>query len=255
MNLDSTAVPAVTLLRRRARTATVLAAAALGAALLCPLAGPAAAATPLTTVNWVTPTGTAANNAPIDLWLHLAVSERATAPLVLDGVTLPVDMATDLPGWARVDFIDTVPWIGCGNTFMPGNCHEPTAPYRFEWNTGADAFGTFVGGHSLPLNLILQPGQSHDFLLGSFLPQNRQVPAGTYTLTNAGLQFNLTGVDTSGATVYSYVGLGSACNGDPTCLVFTRDVSAVPEPSTWLLMVLGGCGLAWRRAVSRRMHA
>ena len=249
-------VGVIALRRRRARATKALVGTAFGAALLgllCLQAGTAAAAVPATTVSWVTASGTALSDAPIDLWLRLAVSERAETPLVLDGVTPMVDLATELPGWARVDFIDTQSWVACGNTFMPGNCFEATAPYRLEWNTGSDAFGVYVNGHTTPLNLTLQPGQSHDFLLGSFVPQNGPVPAGTYTLDNAGLQLFLTGVDTAGATVYHYVGLGSACNGAPSCTVFSRDVSAVPEPSTGLLMLLGGCGVVWRRAALRRV--
>ena len=224
---------------------------AAGAAVLLAAAATAQAAPPPTTVNWVTPSGTATADQRIDLWLRLAVAEQATTPLILDGTTANFNLPADLPGWASVSWIDTQSWLGCGNTFMPGNCFEPTAPYRFDYNSGPDSFGVYVNGHSLPLNITLQPGQSRDFLIGSFMPQNGAVAPGTYTLDNAGLQLFLTGTDTAGATVYQYFGLGSACNGAPDCLVFSRDVTAVPEPATALLLLLGVIGLVVHRTRAR----
>jgi len=231
--------------RRRLRPA------AAAAALLAAAATAQAAPSP-TTVNWVTPSGTATADQRIDLWLRLAVNEQATTPLILDGSTANFNLPADLPGWASVTSIDTQAWLGCGNTFMPGSCFEPTAPYRFDYNSGPDTFGVYVNGHSLPLNITLQPGESRDFLVGSFVPQQGAVAPGTYTMDNAGLQLFLTGTDTSGATVYQYFGLGSACDGAPDCLVFSREVGAVPEPAAGLLVLLGLAGLVVNRARARR---
>ena len=157
---------------------------------------------------------------------------------MLDGSASQFDLPSDLPGWAEVQTIDTVAWIGCQGSFIPANCYDPGSVYRWVFNQGSDSFGNYINGHSAPLNITLAPGQSHDFLLGSFMPQNGPVAPGHYTLGNAGLQFNLTGIDTNGNTVYEYWGLGDACRDSSVC-EFSRDVTAVPEPASALLMLAG----------------
>ena len=196
------------------------------------------AAPPATTVSWVTPTGSAQAGDAVDVWLRLAVDASATTSLVLDGSASQFDLPSDLPGWAEVQYIDTVAWIGCQGRFIPANCYDPGSAYRWIFNQGSDSFGNYVNGHSAPLNITLAPGQSRDFLLGSFMPQSGPVAPGHYTLGNAGLQFNLTGIDTNGNTVYEYWGLGDACSDSSVC-EFSRDITAVPEPTSALLMLAG----------------
>ncbi len=65
------------------------------------------------------------------MWLRLAVDVQGAKPQVLDGIKPPIDLATDLTGWACIDFIDTQPWTGCANSAIPGNCFVPTTPYHF----------------------------------------------------------------------------------------------------------------------------
>lgn len=211
---------------------------AIGCAAALLGAASAFAAPPATTVTWVTPTGSAQAGDTVDVWLRLAVDASATTSLVLDGSASQFDLPTDLPGWAEVQYIDTVAWIGCQGSFIPANCYDAASAYRWAFNHGSDSFGNYVNGHSVPLNITLAPGESRDFLLGSFTPQNGPVAPGHYTLGNAGLQFNLTGIDTNGSTVYEYWGLGDACGNSNVC-EFSRDITAVPEPTSALLMLAG----------------
>lgn len=201
-------------------------------------AASAFAAPPATTVTWVTPTGSAQPGETVDVWLRLAVDAGATTPLVLDGSASQFDLPTDLPGWTEVQTIDTVAWIGCQGGFIPANCYDAGSAYRWVFNQGSDSFGNYVNGHTVPLNITLAPGQSRNFLLGSFMPQNGPVAAGHYTLGNAGLQFSLTGIGANGSTVYGYWGLGDACSDSRVC-EFSRDITAVPEPTAALLMLAG----------------
>lgn len=211
-------------------------------------ATPAMSALPGTSVSWVEPLASARNDQSIELWLRLSVDPGAAQALVLDGSGGAFDLPQDLPGWASISHIDTQAWLACENTFMPGACNEPDSAYTFEYNgSGPDTFGTYVGGHTLPLNLTLAPGQSRDFLIGSFVPRLGQVPPGTYTLSNAGLQLYLSGTDIHGDAVYTTIGLGSGCNGGPGCTVFERNVTAVPEPAAALMLLAGVAVLAWRR--------
>ena len=201
-------------------------------------AASALAAPPATTVAWVTPTGSAQAGDPVDVWLRLAVNASATTSLVLDGSASQFDLPADLPGWAEVQHIDTLPWVGCQGSFIPGNCYDAGSAYRWAFNLGSDSFVNEVNGHSAPLNITLAPGQSHDFLLGSFIPQNGPIAAGHYTLGDAGLEFFLTGIDANGNPIQEYWGLGDACHGSSVC-EFSRDITAVPEPTSALLLLAG----------------
>jgi hypothetical protein len=208
----------------------------------------AEAAPPHTTVSWVTPTGTASPTDSIPLWLRLSVDATAASALVLDGTAANFDLTADLPGWASVQFVDSVHWIGCQGSLIPSTCFDPASLYRFDFNTSSNHnFGHYAGGHTVPLNLTLLPGQSEDFLVGSFVPQNGPVPVGHYTLENAGLQLDLSGLDANGQPLFTIVGLGSACDGSPNCLVFSRDVVAIPEPATASLLGFGLLALAGAR--------
>ena len=211
---------------------------AIGCAAALLGAASAFAAPPATTVTWVTPTGSAQAGDTVDVWLRLAVDASATTSLVLDGSASQFNLPTDLPGWAEVQYIDTVAWIGCQGSFIPGNCYDAGSAYRWAFNLGSDSFVNEVNGHSAPLNITLAPGQSHDFLLGSFIPQNGPIAAGHYTLGDAGLEFFLTGIDANGNPIQEYWGLGDACHGSSVC-EFSRDITAVPEPTSALLLLAG----------------
>lgn len=141
---------------------------------------------PPTILSWVTPTGTVEPDESIGVWLRLTVDPGAEEALVLDGSTANFDPATEFPEFQSVTEVQTSNSLACNNTFIPGDRNELTAAYAVEWNFGADAFMPQNGGTLQPLNMTLQPGQSHDFLIAIFRPRNGPAPEGKYTLTTAG---------------------------------------------------------------------
>lgn len=219
------------------------------ALLLCSVLAAATvqAAPPATTVSWVAPSGTVRADASIDVWLRLTVDAGASTPLVLDGTSANFDLGAEFPEFATLTSVQSVSWLGCENTFIPGQCNEPDSAYVYAFNLGADSFNPYVSGQPVPLGITLQPGESRDFLVATFAPRHGQVPEGLYTLSNAGLQLSLRGLDVNGQPIERVFGLGSGCNGGPQCETFQRLVTTVPEPGTPLLMLAGVGWLAMRR--------
>jgi hypothetical protein len=171
-------------------------------------------------------------------------------------------------------------WIGCSGNFTNG-CNP--GAYSFAWNNGADSVYSFS-------KLSLQPGESIDYLPVSFVPE-APVATGAYILNYSSLFLQLTGtargikydsngnplltldgdgkpiLDVYGNPVYEQFTIENAKGGFqlaeticannplPCATAFTRNVSAVPLPTTaWLfgsgLLALGGAARRKTRRAS-----
>ncbi|MBR0720704.1 PEP-CTERM sorting domain-containing protein [Bradyrhizobium manausense] len=69
-------------------------------------------------------------------------------------------------------------------------------------------------------------------------------------------QFNVSGIGTLTKVEFDYVGNGVWGNGEPFLAALTTDtVGAVPEPSTWAMLLLGFCSLGFLAHRGRRRMA
>lgn len=208
-------------------------------AVLAVAASAVSAAVPQTSVSWVEQTGTASTTDSIEVWVRLTVDSGATEPLHLDG-TQPIDLP---PNWASIDSITQSAGATCSTNFFPlpplTGCADPASPYVFAFNYGADSF--------LTSQSPILPGQSRDFLVGAFTPQNGPVAPGVYSFSDATLQFVVTGTDVFTDPQTLYITLGETCATQDASCAFTRTVvSAVPEPASLVLLAGGLALLGWR---------
>jgi hypothetical protein len=208
----------------------------------------AQAALPYGELSFVAPTGTVANNVPIDVMMRLTL-DPASDPLAFSSFPLtgfaPGDLPTqgyytppvgprELRNFDSLDGALLNVGAGCSGTFI-GNCVAGVVPYTFTFYFGA---GSLVGMN----NFNLAPGGTHDFQLGTFTPQPGPAPVGTYTFDFALLSLAFYGQDALGNfLVTDGTTLAQTCAG----CTFSRDViaAAVPEPGTYLLMFTGLLGL------------
>lgn len=205
------------------------------------------------TLSFIQPTGTAASNAPIDVFVRLT-ADPASDPLTTDGSGRPTS-GYDFSSYAGpIDLDDPATsvvlnnFFECSGDFTIG-CNDPGSAYDFTFNYNQPSM-------IAPLNFDLQPGQSLDYLFGTFTPNGGNAPAGTYRFFNTGLiiQFyNPGATDSPNDDLFDSFTLAETCTGqDPDC-AFERQVSAVsgavPEPATWAMMIsgFGIMGAAMRR--------
>lgn len=231
-------------------------------------------AAPTGALAFITPTGTVSPTDVIDVWVRLTL-DSGSAPLQLDS-TLPglgVNPA-DIPAeWVSLTGAYTNTSFLCSGTFTT-RCDGP--PYDFSFNaSGPDSFNFLA-------DITIDPGESRDYLFGSFTPSAGSVAPGTYTFYNAKFFLVLDGLvpqtepqlDENGNPVLDENGNPVVVpvldeNGDPVLLpveqslsiaetcptqtsdcAFTRTVSAVPLPAAaWLFGsgLLGLIGVARRR--------
>ena len=204
------------------------AAAAFGLVVLPALAVPAA------TLTLMQPSGTTNGTTPVEIWVSLAVAADASGPLLLDGSTGSFDSG-ELAEFASIDSVSHTVWAGCSTTFWPqppqAVCFDPASPWKFDFNHAAPSLIIETGS--------LAPGESRDYLFGSFLPQNGQVPAGIYEASNFGLEYIVRGLDHAGAPITQYFRIANTCDSGDAACTFSREVIAVPEPATYASMALG----------------
>ncbi len=168
-----------------------------------------AQAAPHGTLTFLQPAGTIGANDSVDVWLRLTV-DAGSDPFVLNSSLPNMGIATsDFPtGFASITNASTAIWFGCSDTFT-GGCK--TAPYTFTWNGNANN-----NGLNQLTSISLAPGQSRDFLFGTFTPTSGPVTPGTYSFYYAELSYSVQGMryvqaidvdgnpryDESGAPVY-----------------------------------------------------
>lgn len=119
----------------------------------------------------------------------------------------------------------------CSSTFSKPDCKQ--GPYAF-------TFGDTGIGSTFQLGA----GQSHDYSYGVLNPLGGAAPAGTYTLFSASLVLWVHGQAADGTLL-----TGALQLSDTGGQTFTRTVTAVPEPTSTALMLMGllGLGLLARR--------
>jgi hypothetical protein len=219
--------------------------------------GPAAARAqfPGLTLTFLQPTGTGSPTDAFEVWVRLALDPTAPAPLTFDGTAaapfglppafiptigyhLSTNLATSAP-FASFTYVQTISSTFCTSTFF--DCF-PGAPYAFDFNPAS--------GYDFNQTFTLLPGESLDYLFGTYTPTPPGAPPGTYRLFDAHASLRFDGVDASGEAMYTIVALTRTCpTNDPTC-AFTRTVLAtVPEPGAVVLVATGLVGIGW---LSRR---
>jgi len=123
--------------------------------------------------------------------------------------------------------------FGCSGTFTTVCTGGP--PYMFEF--AADPF-------SEPF--VLAPGDSVSYNFGTFVPSAGPVAPGTYEFYRSVVWLNVYGLGPAGQELSTVQFPTSTCMFDSAqaCLddgkvIFTRTVTAIPEPGTYGLMALG----------------
>ncbi len=205
--------------------------------------GTAASAVATGTVVFTQPTGTAAGNASIPVSITVSLDPSSSAirtdasGQVISGVT-DADLIAAGIDPALVASSDINNSFSCSGTFTSG-CSGP--PYDFNF-----AFGD--GSLTFPNNLDIEPGSTTNFLFGTFVPTGGSAPSGSYIFYDATIfaqYYDAAGNHLGDVTFFDTCG-----SGDASC-AFQRDVTAVPEPASWALM-LGGFGMIGGVLRSRR---
>lgn len=226
-----------------------------GAAVATLAAAPAQAAV-IATLEFVQPTGTVLSNQSIDVFLRLTLDANSDA-LTTDAAGT-VTSGFDAGSYAGpIDLQDPNTRIyfnefyECSGTFSDGCGSGP--PYSFDFSYTQPNFIS-------PVNFDLQPGESFEWLFGTFTPTGGNAPAGTYAFFNAGafIQiYNPGDIGDPNDDQFDNITLAQTCPGQNMACAFTRDILAapggVPEPAAWAMMLAGFglVGSAMRRRNTR----
>lgn len=215
------------------------------------------------TLEFVNPTDTANSTDSIPVWVRFTL-DQFSDPLILTGdpsETPPfgVDPSvysslTDFYSYDwqtgtshriingtinRVDSIYLNTWFSCSGSFTSSCTVGPE--YDFNWAYQPE--GGIIGSN----NIFILPGDSRDYLFGTFTPTNGSAAEGVYEFFGTGLSFNIVGevtgieVDDQGnpvsgipavfANASASFDLASTHGSTP----FTRTVTAVPLPNAFWL--------------------
>jgi PEP-CTERM motif len=215
-----------------------------------------AQATPNISISYLQPTGTVNIDTPIEVWVQVntdrEISDDFGAPFGFDPSDLPrttmvTDWFSDVPREAE---FRTYTGLGLfrGYTCTP-TCDVPGYTFSGVGHDRADGYSHWLGE-------VLRPG---NFLLGTYVPDGTQV-TGNITFTALPvLAFRLYGSSTTGENLVSYIGPQGGftpCNspGSSGCS-FTRNVTAVPEPTAWSMLLIGLGAMGVRQAAYRLKKA
>jgi hypothetical protein len=230
----------------------------LGMMLSMSVVGIAYAAAPVASLTFKDATGTVGPNDSIDIWVTLSL-DATSDPLTFSNSPftfvpadfLPTDGALNSNGdpavFASYTHVQTNTSFWCSGTFT--NVCDPSA-YKFDFHT--DNSDPAKPSFNWLATFDIQPGETRNYLFGTFIPNGGPVAAGTYTFYGAEFNLEFQGLDANGADMSASVSLANTCSSqDPSC-AFTRTVVAVPEPETWA-MLLAGLGLVGFAARKRRV--
>jgi hypothetical protein len=214
-------------------------------------------------LTFLQPTGVAGPSDSIDVWLRFANTDPTGAFTVDNSLPNGGLNSADLPrqGWGTdaggtsiyADFssytnFSLATWFGCSGTFTKTCTDGP--PYSFTWASGSP----------LAVPFSLAPGQTLDYLHGSFIPSAGPVAAGNYNFYRSLIAIDVNGLDAVGNDLRQLVYLTQTCTGDSvaacaTQSYFTRTVGAVPEPGTYAMMALGLGIVGWQLRRRRQWPA
>lgn len=218
------------------------------------LAGPARAALPFGTLEFVQPSGVVGANDTVPVWMRFTLSPNSAA-LNFSSDPLSGFAPSDIPMGQRynpnTNQFEFVPfasvsqaliqsWYLCNASFFAG-CSTP-GEYSITWGGDEPGHPNPDGDTSYAMN----PGDSVEYLLATLTPKANGAAPGTYELFTVGLQLRFQGLDDAGGLLYGYHALGVACGGNTSDCAFNRTVQGrVPEPSSLALAALGAWGV-WR---------
>lgn len=205
----------------------------------------AALAVPSATLTHLEREAVTSGTVDVDVWLRLTAGET------IDFSGTSGFLPGELSEFAVIDAIVPTTSATCAGTFWPqaplSACYDVAAPWRFNFNSD------FATGWDRLNGMTLAAGETFDFLIGRFSPQNGTVAPGTYTALNFSMELSISGQDASGAPLQRWFTLGESCPTVDDSCAFTRTVTAVPEPATAALLPLGlGALVAWRRRRAAR---
>ena len=124
-------------------------------------------------------------------------------------------------------------YAGRSGSFI-GDCSPSSSDCTFNFNFGVNS----VIGQD---NANVAPGGTLDCVLGRFTPQPGGAAPGIYSFAVTGLALQFAGLDAAADAIFADgITLATECSG----CEFTRNVTAVPEPGTYRLMLMGLAGAA-----------
>lgn len=224
------------------------------AVLLAVVSASAAAQIPGITVEYLDRVGTGTPTSSFEVWVRMSMATGAT-PLAFNGNDVGNDFG--LP----TSLIPTMGWNG--TAFVPFASYD-WAITNVGYEGGGDFWGSEFDFHfhstSEPgkpaFNFFssynFAPGETVDYLLGTFEPVGGFAAPGVYYNFNIYPLIQFFGLDANGDEISADLALGRPCESRTMDCAFTRTVVAdtvVPEPSTVVLMTAGLLGLV---ALARR---
>jgi hypothetical protein len=124
----------------------------------------------------------------------------------------------------------------CTDTFS-GGCNGDTTNYSYTFFLSSEEGRPSINDS---YGLILQPGESFEYVFARFTPAEAGAAPGTYQFFTAGLLLDFYGLDAAGNHLSSdgRITLAQTCSFGQGDCGFTRVVE-VPEPQTYGMLLLG----------------
>ena len=175
------------------------------------------------------------------LALLIAAATTSTANAALN-FSLVLDDPTQTVGPnEEVDLFATLTNEASSDEPLPGDAYDTSFIVNGTLVGSGNPYRADYGGPGVVLrfelgDLNLAPGESHDFLLATLIPDPGPVPPGTYQSTNAGIQYDLDDDFSTPSTAAA---------------TSTITVNVVPEPASIALLAPAGL-LALRRRRRRK---
>lgn len=200
----------------------------------------AASAAVSLTASFLEPTATVTVDDPIEIWLRIS-AQPDSDPFYYDPTQSP---NLQIPS----QFLPTTGLTGNDNETKPFDTYDELTRSTFgRCGPTKSCFalpGMYMGQSGWlydTTGLTIAPGETKDVLLAVYEPVAGSVVAGTYVLEGAGIGLTAYGKSSDGTPLAANVMFAFACAEGSECN-FTRTVTpvtAVPEPSSYTLMLLG----------------